>query len=523
MTPRYALGIDIGTTAVKAILLSRDEIVYQTSAPHNLLSPQIGWAEEDAELWWSHTVRVVRDVLAAVPDAADGVASIGVSGMVPALVLLDRDGRPLRNTIQQNDARAVAEIEEVRQAFDQAELFERTGGYTNQQHVLPRLLWVKRHEPDVWDRVETVLGSYEYINYKLTGAFALEINWAAESGMFDIRRRAWLTEHMEMLGATEKMFPPVRESRDVVGFVSAEAAAATGLRAGVPVIAGSADHVASTLAAGIARPGELLIKFGGAGDILYCMNEIRPAEQLFFDYHVYPDTYLLNGCMASSGSLVKWFSQDILRDASPELFRSLDRDAERVKPGSDGLIVLPYFLGEKTPIFDPEARGVMFGLSLTHGREHIFRAILESVIYGFRHHLEVLRELGCEPTRVLATNGGAKSRFWCQIAADVLNCDIRSYPGHPGSALGVAFLAGKTAGLYERWEEIDRFLSDARDYRPIPEHVRVYDRTYAIYRELYGQVKPLFAKVGSLYTEADGRSGNAAVETGTLPMKEETT
>jgi len=501
----YSLGIDIGTTAVKAILLSEDRIVYQTSAAHHLLSERHGWAEEDAGEWWGNAVKVVRETLAAVPDARDGIRAIGVSGMVPAIVLLDERGEPLRNSIQQNDARATEQIERLRRELDQERLFAATGGFTNQQHVLPRLLWLREHEPRLWPRISAVLGSYDYINYKLTGALALEINWAVESGMFDIRKREWIGEQLELLGLPEGAFPPVKESAERIGVVSEEAAATTGLRPGTPVIAGSADHIASTLAAGILEQGELLIKFGGAGDILYCMNEIRPAPELFFDYHVYPGKYLLNGCMASSGSLVKWYSNELLQDDSPDLFARLDRDAERVPPGSDGLIILPYFLGEKTPIFDPEARGVLFGLSLAHKREHIFRAILESVIYGFRHHIEVIHGLGYEPQRILATNGGAKSKFWCQIAADVLNAEIRSYPSHPGSALGVAFLAGKSEGVYGSWEQIRDFLVDYRDFKPDPSRAAVYDKAYAIYRKLYAQLKPLFAEVGAMYGDSADR------------------
>ncbi|WP_080840194.1 FGGY-family carbohydrate kinase [Cohnella massiliensis] len=495
----YALGIDIGTTAVKVILLSEDAIVYQTSAEHHLLSPRHGWAEEDPRQWWSNAAKAVRETLAAVPDARDGIRAIGVSGMVPAIVLLDERGEPLRNSIQQNDARAVREIEEVKGALPQAELFAATGGFTNQQHVLPRLLWVKRNEPDVWSRIHAVMGSYDYVNYKLTGRKSLEMNWAVESGMFDIRSRKWLPETFSGFGLAPQWLPEVFESGDIVGEVGAEAAAETGLKAGIPVIAGSADHVASTLAAGIVEPGELLIKFGGAGDILYCTDEIRPVPELFFDYHVCPGSYLLNGCMASSGSLVKWYAKEFLQDESPDLFARLDRDAQRVAPGSDGLIILPYFLGEKTPIFDPEARGVMFGLSLAHKREHIFRAILESVIYGFRHHIEIIREKGFEPTAIRATNGGAKSRFWCQIAADALNADIRSYPSHPGSALGVAFLAGKTAGVYRSWEQIAGFLTEYRDFRPRKDDAAIYDKSYAIYRKLYEQLKPSFRQVNGLY------------------------
>lgn len=496
---RYVMGIDIGTTGVKTILLSEDRIVCQKTVSQQLLSPKHGWAEENAAEWWEHTVDAVRQVLAEVPEAKDRIEAIGVSGMVPAIVLLDEAGNPLRNSIQQNDARAVEEIEYLKQTLDQEALYAATGGYTNQQHVLPRLLWVRKHEPACFQRIATVFGSYDFINYKLTGEKSLEINWAVESGMYDIRKQAWIEEQFDLLGLPMDVFPNVRQSSEVIGYVTNESAELTGLKRGIPVIAGSADHIASTLAAGITRPGDLLIKFGGAGDILYCIDEIHTIPELFFDYHVYPGEYLLNGCMASSGSLVKWYAGELLQDESPDLFAKLDQAAEQVPPGADGLIVLPYYLGEKTPIFDPEARGVMFGMSLTHKREHIFRAILESVIYGFRHHIDVLRSYGYEPKRIMATNGGAKSKFWCQIAADVLDAEIRSYPTHPGSALGVAFLAGKSVGVYEDWEDIESFLQEYRDFTPIGEHTVIYDQSYSIYRSLYERLKTLFPEVNRIY------------------------
>lgn len=494
------MGIDIGTTSVKAILISDEgRIIYETSAPHDLYSENIGWSEENPADWWNNTVLVIRKMFAEVPAEAARIECIGVSGMVPAVVSLDAHGKPLRRSIQQNDARAVREIEWLKSRLDQEELFRLTGGYTNQQHVLPRLLWLKAEEPEVWDQTETIFGSYDYIAYLLTGQRSIEINWAVESGLFDNRGGVWLTEQMESFNIPPRLFPNVHASGEVIGTVTAEASRMTGLAEGIPVVAGSADHVASTLAAGIVDEGDLLIKFGGAGDILYCTKKIAVSPQLFFDYHVIPGKYLLNGCMAASGSLVKWFIKDILRESSDDIFKELDEDALRVKPGADGLIILPYFLGEKTPIFDPQARGVMFGLTLTHGRGHIFRAILEAVIYGFRHHVEVLESMGYRPRNIYATNGGAKSKFWCQIAADVLKSEIRSFPSHPGSALGVAFVAGKTAGLFADWNEIHRFLGDYRDFSPVPAHSQIYDKTYRIYRDLYRQLQPSFESLQHVY------------------------
>ncbi len=499
---RYALGIDIGTTSVKCVILSQaGEIVGEASAGHDLVCLHPGWAEEDALTWWHNTRVCLSELKKNMPEAMAGVAAVGVSGMVPALVLLDKEGLPARKTIQQNDARAAPQIETLRKAFDQDELFAHTGTKTNQQHVLPRLLWVKENEPDVFARAHCVLGSYEYIAYCLTGQKYLECNWAAESGMYDIRTGQWLAGQFDLLGVPDGFFPPVAQSGDIIGHLTAQISAQFGLSEGTPVIAGSADHVASTLAAGITRQGDLLIKFGGAGDILYCTDSLQTNDRLFFDYHIVPGKYLLNGCMAASGSLLKWFVKDILGDDDPAVFRTLDRQAAILPPASDGLVILPYFLGEKTPIFDPEARGVLCGLTLSHGRAHIFRAILESVIYGFKHHVDVLAEGGFYPQRIFATNGGAKSEFWCQIAADVLNAPITAFPHHTGSAFGVAFLAGISVGLFDSFDRIRDFLEDgAKAYVPNPQNVAVYKKAYKVYRDLYVCLRGSFGEIGRFYS-----------------------
>lgn len=497
----YVLGIDVGTTSVKAVLVSKEGIVDEATAYHDLLSPYPNWAEENADVWWKNIKTAVSEITGRHPDKANDIAAIGCSGMVPAIVLLDKNGEPIRNTIQQNDARAITQIERIKNAIDQEKLFQRTGGTTNQQHILPRLLWVKENEPEAWEKIEKTMGSYDYAVFRLTGVPSLEINWAVESGSYDIHANEWIREDLESVGIDPDWLPQVNESMKVVGTTLPSMETEMGLPGGIPVIAGSADHVASTLAAGITQNGDLLIKFGGAGDILYCVDEIVTSKRLFFDYHIVPGEYLLNGCMAASGSLVKWFTNDILECDSPFVFRELDAQAERIPPASEGLIILPYFLGEKTPIFDPTARGVMFGLTLSHTKAHIFRAILEAVIYGFRHHIEVISETGYEPRQIMATNGGAKSRFWCQIAADVLGQKICSFPSHPGSALGVAFLAGKSVGLFEDWQEIQRFLTDRQVYAPDPDSVEIYNKSYRIYRDIYEQLKPSFASLQEVYVK----------------------
>lgn len=502
---KYVLGVDIGTTAVKVLAMNEEhQIVYEGSKEHALFTKRPGWAEEDADVWWHHTCLLVREMLKQLrvqQSTPFAIACVGVSGMVPAIVLVDKEDRLLRLAIQQNDARCVAEINHIKERLDQTSLFESTGGYTNQQHVLPRLLWVREHEPDVWAQVDHVCGSYDFIAHRLTEQWSLELNWAAESGMFDIRQRVWILEQFEEFGIAPAWMPSVREPMDIVGRITQYAAEQTGLDAGIPVIAGSADHVASALAAGVTEEGDVLIKFGGAGDILFCADSLQTHERLFFDYHDIAGKYLLNGCMASSGSLVRWFvSQFVPQDLDGNVYQRLDDSAEAISPGSGGLVVLPYLLGEKTPIFDPDARGVFFGISLYHTPAHMFRAILESVIYGFRHHLDVLAQQDHHPKRVYATNGGAKSRLWLQIAADILGVPVIAYKNHPGSSLGVAFLAGKAIGIYTSWNEIGLCIPEQKTYYPDAEAHALYNVSYGIYRRLYEKLRDEFHLLAKTYS-----------------------
>lgn len=349
-------GIDIGTTGLKAVALHQTRgVLAQVEFPHELLSPFPGWAEEDAEHWWTTTRQALCALLEVVP--ATDIAAIGVSGMVPARVLLDVQGQPLRHSIQQNDARAVREVAELRAAVDTQEFFTVTGGTVNQQNIDPRWRWLCQHEPEVVARTAHLCGSYDFITFRLTGQLSLEENWAAESGLYDVQHHRWHTPYLVHAGIAPELLPPLHMPTDIVGGILDEVATETGLLPGTPVVVGSADHVAAALAAGLTTGGEVLLKFGGAGDMLYC--DI-------------PGLTLINGCMAASGSLVKWFRNELAADAT---LAQLDQEAAALAPGADGIVVLPYFLGEKTPIFDPAARGVFAGVLLHHTRVHLYRAV----------------------------------------------------------------------------------------------------------------------------------------------------
>jgi xylulokinase len=474
------LGIDIGTTATKAILLDPDRgLVAEAERPTTLHSEHSGWAEEDVDEWWSNVALLCREL-----TTQGDIAAVGVSGMVPCVVLHDADGRTIRRSIQQNDARAVAEIDDLRARLEGARVLERTGSAITQQSVGPTVMWLQRNEPDAWRRTRTVAGSYDTIVRMLTGERCVEANWALESGLYDLGTGAWAPDIVEAVGLDPELLPPVRRPDEVVGRVLPGAAAATGLRVGTPVVAGSADHVASAFAAGLVREGDLLVKLGGAGDILMTTAEPVVDWRLFLDFHLAPGLYLPNGCMAASGSFIRWFQAQLGGGAS---LSALDAEAEAAGPGAGGVIALPYMLGEKTPIQDPDARGAFVGLTLATGRGHLFRAVLESIAFGFRHHLDVFAELGQVPRRVRVTNGGARSALWKQVTADVLGLPLETLRSHPGSALGAAFVAGIGVGAFRDWGEIDRFVEVGDVVEP-RDHER-YDQPYRDFRALYPALK----------------------------------
>lgn len=494
MSANYILGIDVGTTALKAVALDRERgIVAQVERPHELHSPHPGWAEEDPERWWTTTLETLRALLASIPPRE--VAAIGVSGMVPAMVLLDAAGQLLRPSIQQNDARSIAEVTALRAAVDAKEFFTITGGIPNQQNIDPRWRWLRRHEPDIVAEVAHLCGSYDFIVLRLTGQHSLEENWAAESGLYDVQQHRWHVPYLEHAGIDPAILPPVHQPTAIVGSISETVAMQSGLRTGTPVVAGSADHIAAALAAGLTENGDVLLKFGGAGDLLYCADYPAPDRHFYFDYHDIPGLTILSGCMATSGSLVKWFAQELAGGASLAL---LDQQAAAVPPGASGIIALPYFLGEKTPIFDPAARGVFAGLMLHHTRAHLYRAVLEAVCYGFAHHITLLREANRPIRRVCAADGGSRSRLWMQITADVLNQQVQVVAGEAASALGAAYVAAMGVGMFANWHEITRFISQGPIYQPEMASAARYREGFALYRDLYMRLQSFLPELGRL-------------------------
>jgi xylulokinase len=478
------LGIDIGTTAVKAALVRRDgSVVGSWSRPHELINPEPGFAEEDTADWEAGMFALLRE---AAAEHADTIAAIGLTGMVPTLIPLDEQYHPLDHSIQQNDIRAACEIAELQGRIDGAWFYRATGNQVNQQHIFPKLIWLKRHKPHVFASMKHILGSYDYAGYLLTGKTLIEQNWALESGMWDLREKHWLGAILDMAEITEDFLSPLVRPTDLRGGLSDAAAQSCGLPSGLPVFAGTADHIVSAFAAGAREPGDLVLKLGGSVDILLSTADAITDPRLFIDYACTGAApYMINGCTASSGSLLKWAKKEF---SLPE-FTEMDSRASFIPPGSDGLIILPYFLGEKTPIFDTDARGVIFGLDLSHTVNHIYRALLEAIAYSSRHHIEVFHELGLPVRRVFITNGGSKSTIWKSIMADVTGYDLTYAENNQGSSAGAALLAGIGAGLMDEGVTL---AQERLTFSCNMANCRIYEKKYKLYRALYENLKPLF-------------------------------
>jgi xylulokinase len=501
----YTIGIDIGTTGTKTVLFDTSRgIVGQAARETALHSPQPGFAEADTDQWHRNVIDSIREVLAGSGIRADAVQAIAVSGMVPAVLPLDSDGNPLRRAILQNDARASREISDLALALHGVDLVTMTGSALTQQSVAPTATWLRDHEPEVYERTAHYVGSYDWVLAALGAEIHVEQNWALESGLFTVDGQV-ARPVLTAAGLDTDTLPTVRRPGSRVGDLSEAAARQTGLPAGTALIVGGADHVLSAFAAGVNAPGDALVKLGGAGDVLVASNTKVVDARLYLDAHPVPGRWLPNGCMATSGSLIRWFQSLV----GGEDLMVLDAQAASCEPAE--VLCLPYFLGEKSPIHDPDLRGLFAGMHLGHSRADLYRSVLEAIAFGFRHHFEVFSDIGIEPTRVMVTNGGSKSTLWKQIHADVLGVEMFPVRGHPGASLGAAVIAAIGVGALDDWSDAARFVALDPPVVPDPTRRAAYDDAYQTWRELGAAVVPVSHALAR-------RVGKSTTEKGTVPQ-----
>lgn len=469
------IGLDIGTTGLKGIALDPQRgIVAQAARSSALSTPRAGWAEASTDEWMSNAIEVIAELAATV--GPHNVAAIATTGMVPAVVLIDEEAAALRPAILQNDARAGAEVQTLAARLAGTGVLERTGSAVTQQSVGPTAMWLAEHEPDVWSRTTAIVGSYDWLLVALGARPHVETNWAHESGLMELDGSEF-TPAVEAAGVAGRLAQVVRPGT-VIGELSPSAAAATGLRPGVALVVGGADHVLSAYSAGLGAPGDWLVKLGGAGDILAVTETPVTDGRFYLDAHPMDGLWLPNGCMATSGSLVRWV-QGILGN---EDLAAMDAGAALRTPAD--VLCLPYFLGEKTPVNDPDLRGVFAGLHLGHDRYDLYRASLEGIAFGFRHNAEVLASRGIQLARARVTNGGATSPFWKTIHANVLGVSLGTVRNHPGASLGAAVAGAIGIGELDGWSDVSRFVAEGPTVEPEPALVERYDEAYAMWREL---------------------------------------
>ncbi|WP_167102675.1 FGGY-family carbohydrate kinase [Mycobacterium sp. DL592] len=474
----YTVGVDIGTTGTKTVLFDTEcGIVAQTSRTATLFSEHPGWAEADPQQWLANVVDSIAELVASAGISPSDVRAVATTGMVPAVVAVDAAGRPLRRAILQNDARATDEIRTLAAQLADIDLVGLTGAALTQQSVAPTALWLHRHEPDIASQTAHFVGSYDWVLMALGADPHVETNWALESGLFTIGGDP-VGEVLAAADIDAVALAPVLHPGQVAGRLSAEMAERTGLAVGTPLVVGGADHVLSAFAAGVEEHGDWLVKLGGAGDILVASDEPVVDARLYLDAHPVPGRWLPNGCMATSGSLIRWFQSLV---GGEDLLR-LDAEAHECRPAE--VLCLPYFLGEKSPLHDPDLRGVYAGLHLGTTRADMYRSTLEAIAFGFRHHVEVFAELGIELGRASITNGGSKSTLWKQIHAEVLGAPMYPIVDHPGASLGAALIAAVGVEVLADWEQCRRFITLGEPVLPDPEKVAVYDAAYQEWRNL---------------------------------------
>lgn len=495
MSPLF-LGIDLGSTGTKATLFDPTSgVLASRSAASPLFSDCPGWAEADTDLWWQNVCRLVSAVALEAgvsPKAIDGVAT---TGMVPAVVLLDERRRVLRKAILQNDARASTEISELAAALSESgyDVLQATGSALTQQSIAPTWVWLTRNEPTLVDQVATVVGSYDWLAVALGAEPHVEQNWALESGLYELDG----SPAVPVLSAARlpsTLSPPRRRPGEVVGYVSGKGLE-TSLREGTPIYAGGADHVLAAYAAGCSEPGDWLVKLGGAGDILVVSDRPQLDARWYLDAHPVPGLWLPNGCMATSGGLLRW-AQQLFGNVS---FVDLDAEAAVAEPAL--LVCLPYFLGEKSPLHDPDLRGAIVGLHLGHGRGDVFRSLMEAVAYGFRQHLDIFSASGLPLGEGRVSNGGSKSSLWKQILADVLGKPLRPVQ-HEGAAHGAALVAAVGAGCLASFSDTKELIVTEEPFLPNERLRERYDEGYDLYLELQKRMAPISHRLSAL-----GRQG----------------
>lgn len=509
MTQDYLLGIDIGTYESKGVItdLAGNVIAVQV-CPHELQIPQQGWAEHDVEgVWWGDFVTLTRRLLETSGIPPQQIRGVGCSAIGPCVLPVDEECRPLRpgGILYGIDTRAVQEIAALEARFGRDVIFQQNGNMLSAQSIGPKILWLKNHEPAIYARAHKFVTSTTFLVARLTGRFVIDhITASFWAPPYDFHTNRWNPHFCEGIVEPERL-PEIAWASEIAGTVTAAAARETGLAEGTPVVVGSTDAAAEALSVGVTSPGQMMLMYGSTVFMIQVVAQPLIDERLWAAPYLFPGTFQLAAGMATSGALTRWFRDKLAPDlvaaeaaGGANAYSTLTAEATALPAGSEGLIVLPYFSGERTPINDPQARGLFFGLTLAHTRAHIFRAVLEGIGYGIAQHFQVMEEIGAAPREVMAVGGGTKSALWLQTVSDISGRTQKAPSITIGASYGDAFLAGLGVGLFDSYQAINHWLKEVRTIPPIPENTTRYAPYLELYLELYRRNKTLMHQLGAL-------------------------
>jgi len=497
------LGIDIGTSGTKTCLYREDGTLAASAfADYPLLQPRSGWAEQHPEDWWEAVKSTIRAILSTDGISPDQIGAVGLSGQMHGLVLLDKEGRVLRPSIIWCDQRTEEEARWINDRIGEDNVIRHTANPALPNFTATRLLWVRSHEPDIHSRIHKVLLPKDYIRYRLTGEFATEVSDASGTLWLDVAARTWSKEMLGHLEVNPEWLPTVYESYEITGRIHARASQDTGLPANTPVVGGGGDQAAGAVGNGIVESGVVSVSLGTSGVVFAMTEELKldVRGRLHSFCHAVPGKWHVMGVTQAAGGSLQWYRNQfaqqehaVAASLHKDVYELLSEQAESVEPGSEGLLFLPYLMGERTPHLDSAARGVFFGISARHTRSHFVRAIMEGVSFSQADCLKLLEGLGIPVAEVRASGGGAKSRLWRQMLADIFNRPIVTIQANEGPAFGAALLAGAGIGVYSSVEEACRVTIRATGtQQPLLDNVGRYARFYDLYRKLYPSLKENF-------------------------------
>jgi xylulokinase len=500
----YLLGIDIGTSGTKTVLFDEaGNTIASALEEYPLYQPNIGWAEQDPEDWWQATAASIRKVLAKSGIKAEAIAGIGLSGQMHGLVLLDADNRVIRRSIIWCDQRSTKECEQITSLVGAERLIEITANPALTGFTASKIMWVKNNEPGNFEKTKKILLPKDYVRFRLTGEFATEVSDASGMQLMDIPGRCWSKEVLEKLGIDRSQLADLYESQEVSGKVNRTAADETGLVAGTPVVGGGGDNAASAVGNGIVKPGVVSASIGTSGVVFAHLDKISidPKGRVHTFCHAVPNTWHIMGVTQAAGLSLKWFRDNFCKSEMEtadlmgvDPYVLMDQEAEKVRAGSNGLLYLPYLMGERTPHLDAIAKGVFFGLSAKHDKKDMIRAVMEGVVYSLRDCLEIIAGMGVNVSSIIATGGGGKSKLWKQMQADVYGKAITTLNSSEGPALGVALLAGVGTGVYKNVAEAcDATVKVKNVQQPDMTLYEKYTKFYKVYGRLYSSLKKDYA------------------------------